>query len=467
MSFQEILDSLNVPIQSYGGDLNHVGNTETKKQKKDDDNSIPRMEKDDTIIDLTDDKDDHVPMSFKVPLVPVKEEMREIMGYNSKIETIPFNFTTHIIQFGNKYNIRNNSYPPIENEKILLKKLNEYNTEKEKLRDTLVNDKGIDVPIVTKYLEERGERVKKFLTVMNNYTFKEKSLPSICSVESGKDESIAANYINQYVHWASGKYNEEDFTLTTDSNGDVTEVINPGIQLKKFDIMIISSDTADNLQSHNAKNKKGKKRKNTNDNSNQHKIVSFSMLTFLDNESILIDLLCADFFNKQFKGKGTVMMNKIDRFCKWNNVKNITLYSIPQSFGFYWKMNYRTEIPDLDNLYESLNVLKDKGKYSSSSRINMTSEIEDVMYAPSYWVEKNKGPVKKDMIENSLFSTMVNSNFKQFQIKNIIDHLNESGLLTSPKFVDLINYISSIGRNSMFIGDNELDTMIIMKKRFT
>ena len=461
MSFQEILDSLNVPVQSYGGNLNHVGRSEHKKQRGDGDNSIPRMEQDDPIIDLTDETDDDIEsVSLQIPLVPVKEEIKEKIGSNSKLETIPLNFTTHILQFGNKYTIRNNSYPPIENEQILLKKLNEYNIKKEKLRDTLVTVKNIDVPFVTKYLTEQGERVKKFLTVMNNYTFKEKSLTSVCAVESGKDESISANYINQYVNWASGKYDEEDFTLNVDNNGNISEAIKPGVQIKKFDVMIISSDTADNLQSHNAKNKKGKKRKKNKSeaNKNQHKIVSFSMLSFIDDENILIDLLCADFFNKNFKGKGSIMMNKIDKFCRWNGVKSITLHSVPQAFGFYWKVNYRTGIQEFDNFYESLNVLKDKGKYSSSDEINMTREMEEVMYIPGDSVEDR-------LIENSLFSVMINSNFKQFQIKNIIDHLNENGSLKSLLFVDFIDYVSNIGRKSIFIGDTPVDAMIIMKKQ--
>lgn len=462
MSFQEILDSLNVPVQSYGGNLNHVGKSEHKKQKGDGDESIPRMEQDDSIIDLTDETDDDLePVSLQVPLVPVKEEMRERIGFNYKLETIPFNFTTHTLQFGNKYIIRNNSYPPAQNEQTLVKKLNEYNTKKEELRDNLVTDKNIDVPIVTKYLAERGDRVKKFLTVMNNYSFKEKSLTSVCAVEAGKDESISANYINQYVNWASGKYDEEDFTLDVDNNGNVTEVVNPGIQLKTFDIMIISSDVADNLQSHNAKNKKGKKRKNNKieANNDQHKIVSFSMLSFIDDENISIDLLCADFFNRNFKGKGSVMMNKIDTFCRWNKVKSVTLHSVPQSFGFYWKVNYRTGIQDFDNLYESLVALKDKGKYSSSDIINMTKEIEDVMYIPGDTVQAR-------LIENSLFSEMINSNFKQFQIKNIMDHLNENGSLKSLRFVEFIDYVSNIGRKTIFIGDTPVDAMIIMKKQF-
>ena len=96
MSFQEILDSLNVPVQSYGGNLNHVGKSEHKKQKGEGDDSIPRMEQDDSIIDLTDEIDDDLePVFLQVPLVPVKEEMRERIGFNSKLETIPFNYTTH------------------------------------------------------------------------------------------------------------------------------------------------------------------------------------------------------------------------------------------------------------------------------------------------------------------------------------------------------------------------------------
>lgn len=401
-------------------------------------------------IDILDVEDD----LLQLPVL-VKEELvedTEIIGINPKKQTIPYNYTTHILSLNGNYKTRNNRGPPnTGNQRDLEKGLLEYKEVSDNLNSDLKEKYSDD--IVDIYMKSRNERVKKFITMMNKYKFKTRSFPSICKTKNGNN--ILSSYINQYVDWASGAYDDTYFDLKEDGS----EKVKSG--LKPFDVLIISSDTSKNLQ---VAKQKGAKKARVNPDPREiidslHNIVSFSMLKRLDDNTMGVELICADYYNESFKGKGSLMIEKVESFSRMNGISQVRLNATSHAFGFYWKIGYRTMIKEFNDMFIYLNSIKGTNEGIDDKKIK--SDLEDSMYEMDYFTQDKKNNNKDlphSVVVSSTLASLIESNFKTNEIKNIMTELSKSSVR------EFIEYVVDIGKGVIIMGDSLDDALILMEK---